>query len=158
MPQFHVYDKNRLMKDAHMGEGTLSLREVFDQGRIDTRVPLNTRSGTHGAGEIWIAARKDEGAGAEMGTEKTGMRAATTTGATTGPTEICGAEYFTRVEDRPVIKERVTRVVEHRPLEKEYVVETKATGVEREEAGAVESAGTTERVVAQAEPKPACEI
>lgn len=35
--EFHVYDKNRVRKDAHMGEGTLMLRDVFQQGRLETR-------------------------------------------------------------------------------------------------------------------------
>lgn len=78
-----------------------------------------------------------------------------------------------QVEDRPVIKERVETVQEHRPVEQEFVVspkvalllqewasdcwpvpppitqvETRATGAEREVGGGqMESLGTTERVV-----------
>jgi hypothetical protein len=33
--------------------------------------------------------------------------------------EICGQKTFTQVEDRPVIRERVERIVEHRPVEKQ---------------------------------------
>lgn len=176
--QFHVYDKNKLRKDAHMGEGTITLREVFESGRMETRVPLATRTGTKDAGEIWISMRMEEGAGTTgmgagtgYGTEKMGYE----TGATTGTTEhettrttgtttterpaVCGQEYFTKVEDRPIVKERVTYVQEHRPVEKEYVVETKATGVEREamEGRQTEHLGTEERVVAEAQAKSPCE-
>lgn len=31
----------------------------------------------------------------------------------------------TQVEDRPVTKERVERIVEHRPVEKEYITEVR---------------------------------
>jgi hypothetical protein len=33
--------------------------------------------------------------------------------------EICGQKTFTQIEDRPVIRERVERIVEHRPVEKQ---------------------------------------
>lgn len=33
--------------------------------------------------------------------------------------EVCGQKTFTEVEDRPVVRERVERVVEHRPVEKQ---------------------------------------
>ena len=39
----------------------------------------------------------------------------------------------------------------------EFVVETKATGREREMQGPVEHLGTEERIVAEAPPKAACE-
>jgi hypothetical protein len=48
--------------------------------------------------------------------------------------------------------------VEHHPVEREFVVETRPAGVTRETAGAVESGGTTERVVGAAEPKAACDL
>jgi hypothetical protein len=72
---------------------------------------------------------------------------------------VCGQEYFTKVEDRPIIKERVIYVQEHRPVEKEFMVETRATGVEREamEGRTTESLGTEERVVAEAQPRAPCE-
>ncbi|KAI3438477.1 hypothetical protein D9Q98_000906 [Chlorella vulgaris] len=61
-------------------------------------------------------------------------------------------------EDRPVVKERVELIQEHRPVEKEFVVETRATGEERQVgAGEVEHLGTTERVVGAAPPKGACD-
>ena len=58
----------------------------------------------------------------------------------------------------PVYKERVERLVEHHPVEREFVVETRPTGVARETTGAVESGGTTERVVGVTEPKAACDL
>lgn len=36
--------------------------------------------------------------------------------------EVCGQKTFTEVEDRPVVKERVETIVEHRPVEKEVGV------------------------------------
>lgn len=56
--EFHVYDKNRVRKDAFMGEGSLTLREVFEAGRMETRVPLSTRT-AQDAGEIWISLRME---------------------------------------------------------------------------------------------------
>jgi hypothetical protein len=32
---------------------------------------------------------------------------------------VCGQKTFTEVEDRPVVRERVERIVEHRPVEKQ---------------------------------------
>ena len=36
--------------------------------------------------------------------------------------EVCGQKTFTEVEDRPVVRERVERIVEHRPVEKQVGV------------------------------------
>ena len=44
----------------------------------------------------------------------------------------CGRQYYTVTEDRPVIKEQIQYIREHHPYEKEFVVETKPTGRERE--------------------------
>eukprot|EP00887_Chlorella_sp_A99_P004647 scaffold4.g4647.t1 len=72
---------------------------------------------------------------------------------------VCGQEYFTKTEDRPVVRERVEYIKEHRPVEKEFVVETRATGVEREvtEGRVAEHLGTQERVVSEAAPRAPCE-
>jgi hypothetical protein len=52
---------------------------------------------------------------ATPGTTPKGVEAMQTSGTTTGAGEkISGEEYHTRVEDVPVVKERVERVVEHR--------------------------------------------
>lgn len=61
MMEFHVYDHNKIRKDAHMGEGSISLRQVFEAGQQDIRVPLTTRAGTKDAGEIWLALRCESG-------------------------------------------------------------------------------------------------
>jgi len=62
--------------------------------------------------------------------------------------EVCNRREFAEVEDRPVIKERVERIVEHHPVEKRYAVETRAVGEsELREGRAAESLGVTERVV-----------
>jgi len=192
--EFTVYDHNRLLKDAHMGEGSISLRQVFTENQVEMRVPLTTRSGTKDAGEIWITMRQEGGSGIDaqgatgMGagyqtTEGTGYERredeyvgregmygaaavpAVATQQTTAPVvasgehydasreAVCGREYFTKVEDRPVIKERVTRIREHHPVEKEFVVETRATGQERETGErAQEHMGANERVVEVAQP------
>lgn len=75
----------------------------------------------------------------------------------TGQAAVCGQEFFTKTEDRPIVKERVERILEHRPVEKEFVVETRATGVEKMMAGDAEHLGTTERVVQEAAPRGPCE-
>jgi len=81
----------------------------------------------------------------------TNTAAGQTTGTTTrtgGPlsaaagTPVCAQETFTKVEDRPVVKEVKTYVKEHHPIEKQFVVETRPTGQERE----VASGRTTEVV------------
>ena len=46
------------------------------------------------------------------------LQATTTTGTGTS----CDTQYFTKTEDRPIVKERVEYVQEHRPVEKEFVV------------------------------------
>lgn len=69
---------------------------------------------------------------------------------------ICDTKYYTKVEDRPVVKEIKTYVREHHPVEKEFVVETRPTGQEREQTQGrtSEVVDTKERVVevTQADP------
>lgn len=73
---------------------------------------------------------------------------------------VCGATYFKKVEDRPVVKEKVETIVEHHNIEREYVVETRATGIERElkEQVTAEVVDVTERVVGEAEPVNPCDL
>ncbi|WIA39201.1 hypothetical protein OEZ86_005326 [Tetradesmus obliquus] len=71
--------------------------------------------------------------------------------------EVCGTKTFTEVEDRPIVKERVERILEHNPVEKQYVVETRFVG----ETAIPSATGATvidtnERIVERAEPGPAC--
>ncbi len=44
------------------------------------------------------------------------------------PHQACDTKYYTTVEDRPVEKEVIERVVEHHPVEKKFVVETRPAG------------------------------
>ncbi|KAL4444891.1 hypothetical protein ABPG77_003941 [Micractinium sp. CCAP 211/92] len=81
--------------------------------------------------------------------------AGTTTTTTPGAygEDTVAAQYFTKTEDRPVIKERVEHLMEHRPVEKEYVVEAHSTGVEREAGvGEVEHLGSREQIVGTTPP------
>jgi hypothetical protein len=157
-----------------MGSGSLTLHKLFEQGQMESRVPLTTRSGTQDAGELWVGMRceggaagygetgekvrgaaqglgllvvvvrgslslqlpgsraplpapvalqagYEEGAGAARGYEEREGRITDT-----GRAEVRGQEYFTKVEDRPVVKERVTTIKEHHPVEKEV-----STGLQR---------------------------
>jgi hypothetical protein len=62
-----------------------------------------------------------------------------------GSNTVCDTRTFTEVEDRPIMRERVERIIEHRPVEKQFVVETRPVG-ERELTEGVhyESAGVRE--------------
>jgi hypothetical protein len=40
---------------------------------------------------------------------------------------VCGTKTFTEVEDRPIVKERVERILEHNPVEKQ--VRNKSLGM-----------------------------
>jgi len=60
----------------------------------------------------------------------------------------CNVREFTEVEDRPVVKERVERIVEHVPVEKKFEVVTRAVGETVLHSNTtIESLGVTERVV-----------
>ncbi|BDA49769.1 hypothetical protein COCOBI_14-3890 [Coccomyxa sp. Obi] len=84
------------------------------------------------------------------GTTTTGMHAHTGTGAVaeTGRTGAGRAtKEFTKVEDRPVEKDVVERVVEHHPVEKKFVTETRPAGEhELTHQRQDESLGTREHV------------
>ncbi len=45
-----------------------------------------------------------------------------------GDHAVCGQKTFTTVEDRAVEKDVIERVIEHHPVEKKYVVETRPAG------------------------------
>ncbi|DBA71583.1 hypothetical protein WJX79_004837 [Trebouxia sp. C0005] len=64
-------------------------------------------------------------------------------------TIVCDTKYYTAVEDRPIVKEIKTYIREHHPIEKEFVVETRPTGQEREQVQArtSEVVDTKERIV-----------
>lgn len=74
---------------------------------------------------------------------------------TRGPA--CATKYYTVIEDRPIVKEHVTLYKEHHPVEKEFVVETRNTGREREAGPRREEVvDQREKVVDAARPSP-CE-
>jgi hypothetical protein len=61
---------------------------------------------------------------------KGGMANSSVTGAQTLPREglICDTKYIKVVEDRPVEKEIIERIIEHHTIEKKFVVETRPAG------------------------------
>ncbi|DBB03546.1 hypothetical protein WJX82_005857 [Trebouxia sp. C0006] len=69
---------------------------------------------------------------------------------------ICDTKYYTKVEDRPIVKEIKTYVREHHPVEKEFVVETRPTGQEREQTQGrtSEVVDTKSRIVEVTQPDP----
>lgn len=117
--------------------------------------------GTTVGGDSSVERATEEAAAAEAAATGRPAVAQTVTTAEAAPVAgqetVCGQEFFTKTEDRPVITERVDYIKEHRPVEKEFVVETRATGVERQLPGQVEHLGTTERIVSEAVPKGPCE-
>lgn len=61
--------------------------------------------------------------------------------------KVVGAgQQYTAVEEHAVVKDKITTVREHHPVEKQYVTEVKEVGV-RELPTRVEHLGTTERIV-----------
>jgi hypothetical protein len=91
-------------------------------------------------------------------TTGTGMGAGTTTGAyeTTGATtgtgtinasEIIDSKTFTKTEDHEVLIEKKKYELEHRPVEKQYVVETRFVGERRVPGAPVEVVGKEVREV-----------
>ncbi len=94
--------------------------------------------------------------GGTEGTTTVQQTTTTTTAAADVPA--CGRETFTKVEDRPRVIEQKEYIKEHRPVEKEFVVETKFVG-EREmaEGRSAEVLGTEERIIAEAQPKAPCD-
>lgn len=72
--------------------------------------------------------------------------------------EVCGQKTFTEVEDRPVVRERVERIVEHRPVEKQYVVETRFVGEKEMGVAGAEIVDIKDRVVDVAAPGPTCPV
>ncbi len=65
------------------------------EGKLETRVPLTSRTGTKEAGEIWVSLRSEDGAGlgtATTGTE-TGLSTTSTTTGTGAGYEVRGREW-----------------------------------------------------------------
>ena len=101
----------------------------------------------------------ETGAATTTATHTTGTHATTGTRTTETEGPVCGQEFFTKVEDRPQVVETRTYIKEHRPVEKEFEVVTRPTGVEREaaEGRTVEHLGTEERIVAESKPRAPCD-
>ncbi len=96
--------------------------------------------------------------------EPVAKQTTTTTATVAAPVEttrteaVCGEERFAKIEDRPAVIERKEYIKEHRPVEKEYVTQTKFVGErELQEGRNVEHLGTEERIIAEAAPKSPCE-
>ncbi|DBA70302.1 hypothetical protein WJX79_010739 [Trebouxia sp. C0005] len=171
-----VYNKN-LLADGLIGQGTFTLssgpqrvvllnKKGLEQGQV-----VFNLSGGSGSGAAGGASRSSGMTTATTGAATTG--AATTGAATTttktecvtcqettttsaGQGPICDTKTFTKVEDRPIVKEVKTYVREHHPVEKEFVVETKPTGAEREltEGRTSEYLSTEEKIVEITKPNP----
>jgi hypothetical protein len=98
--------------------------------------PVGMQGAGYGAGTAGYAAGTGVGAVVHEGVEA----------------EICNRREYVEVEDRPILKERVERIVEHQPVEKRFVVETRPVGeTVLAERAHVETAGVTERVIDRAE-------
>eukprot|EP00878_Enallax_costatus_P013493 GHUV01014108.1.p1 GENE.GHUV01014108.1~~GHUV01014108.1.p1 ORF type:complete len:414 (+),score=80.20 GHUV01014108.1:566-1807(+) len=72
--------------------------------------------------------------------------------------EVCARKEFTQVEDRPVVRERVTKYLEHRPVEKQYETAMKYVGENAQAGGNSEYLGGDTRVISATEPRPEPDI
>ncbi|KAF6254011.1 hypothetical protein COO60DRAFT_1462911 [Scenedesmus sp. NREL 46B-D3] len=74
-----------------------------------------------------------------------------------GDEVVCGRKEFSQVEDRPIVKERVTRVLEHQPVQKEFVTQVTFAGEQALPSDSRETLGTPEtRIVETTPPGPKC--
>lgn len=165
-----VYNKN-LLADGLIGQGTFTLsngpqrvllmnKKGTEQGQIVFNVSGGAGSGVAGgASRSSGVTTATTGASAMTGTTTTktdcvSCQQTTTSSGTGGP--ICDTKTFTKVEDRPIVKEVKTYVKEHHPVEKQFVVETRPTGQEREltEGRTTEHLGTQEKIVQVTKPNP----
>jgi len=103
-------------------------------GNTGTGTGTGTGVGSGNTGDINTV---DQGLGNTSGTGvgTTSGTGATGYGATTGQTEVLGgqgavidSETFTKTEDHEVLIEKKAYELEHRPIQKQYVVETKLVG------------------------------
>lgn len=104
----------------------------------------DTTSGTGGLGTT----------GATTGTETTGYGTTGATGTTTGVTggtagqgAIIDSETFTKTEDHEVLIEKKQYELEHRPVQKQYVVETRLAGETAVQGKPTEYVGSEAREV-----------
>jgi hypothetical protein len=98
-----------------------------------------------------------EGANLPNSTTRTTTETHTGGAAGTGVGKACDTKYYTTIEDRPVEKEVIERVVEHRPVEKKFVVETRPAGEhELTHQRRDESLGTREEIKSAAPKSSPC--
>lgn len=166
-----VYNKN-LLADGLIGKGTFQLnngpqrvllmnKKGTEQGQLVFSLSGGSGSGVSGgaAGTSSMTAATTGGAAMSSATTTTKTDCVScqeTTASSAGKGPVCKTETFTKIEDRPIVKEIKTYVREHHPVEKEFVVETKPTGQEREltEGRTSEYISTEEKIVEVTKPNP----
>ncbi|WIA40272.1 hypothetical protein OEZ86_013645 [Tetradesmus obliquus] len=106
--------------------------------------------------DVDIAGGRDQGVSSGRGIT-TGYAAESAQPVLRQGEEVCGRKEFTEVEDRPIVKERVTRVLEHHPVQKEYMTQVKFTGEVALPSGGREMLGApVTHVVETTPPGPKC--
>jgi hypothetical protein len=83
--------------------------------------------------------------GSEYETTGTGM--GTTGGMTSGTGQVIDSETFTKTEDHEVLIEKKRYELEHRPVQKQYVVETKFVGEQAVQGAPTEVVGNESKIV-----------
>jgi hypothetical protein len=122
---------------SHTGHTTSSTGAVGDArtGMSDMDINQTTGTGVGGIGGVHSSTERVSGTG--LGSSATGVTSGTRTGDVsqgvtraydTNTNEIIDQERFTKTEDHEVIIEKKAYELEHRPVEKKYVVETKYMG------------------------------
>jgi hypothetical protein len=87
------------------------------------------------------------GMGTTTGTTGMGTTGGMTSGATMGTGEIIDSETFTKTEDHEVLIEKKRYELEHRPVQKQYVVETKYVGEQAVPGAPTEVVGNESKIV-----------
>lgn len=70
--------------------------------------------------------------------------------------KVCDAQTFVKTEDRPTVREVKNYILEHRPVEKEYIVETKFVGEKHLGVSHTEHINSEENIVQTTPAKPPC--
>jgi hypothetical protein len=123
-------------------------------GGLETGSDYNTTSstgmGTTGTGMGTTGSEygtTGTGMGTTTGTTGMGTTGGMTTGATMGTGEIIDSETFTKTEDHEVLIEKKRYELEHRPVQKQYVVETKYVGEQAVPGAPTEVVGNESKIV-----------
>jgi hypothetical protein len=140
--------------------GTTSNTGLGNTGELNKTSDYNTTSGTTGSEYGTTGAgygTTGTGTGTETGYETgrtggletgtTGAGYGTTTGTVGGTGEIIDSETFTKTEDHEVLIEKKRYELEHRPVQKQYVVETRYVGEKAVAGGPTEVVGHETREV-----------